>query len=708
MNLRAILFLISSLLFFLSSCSDDKEIPFDADDNFIISLTLTKNDVIYTAVIQDNDIIVTVPYTIDLNNATAFMEYTSSANIIPDPATITNWGNDMVFRVTSYNGDANEYTYSVIKTEIESQGDVILATQENVAAFEETKITVINGNLIIGSNEENATPITDLSPLNAIKEVEGQVVILNSFDGSDIDGLDMNKIGGLVVGNEGNTYSNENLYRLRFKNLQTINGDVSVYCDAIQFIEFDNLRSITGKCIFNIPKTTVFQFPMLETTESDFECLDVSSMTQFELPIVTKIGGKLSILKTTKLESIKLPNLYEAGSINFDHLGYELSTLSMPNITVVNGDLFLLSDWNGVEGSGYDWLGNSKLEKIDGLDKLTTVKGVLTLGQFSGLSEMPDFENLTLVGGVKVFSLDKFGPSVGVLNLGNADFQKFNDVQPMLTIGANAAQFQEVITKEDLSGVDVTFNLQTVSGSEEGYKPKLYFKKVRSIYFRVSTNANYPVQLNIESVEDDFKYEVRNSTKYTFSLPELKSVGGYMSMLLGTNIQAVECPKLESVGGQLIIPVGIGTPKTFDFSSLKYVCCADNPHYSKQGESTYYRYGSLHMIVRSYPLEFPSLEKVGGDGITVSQVAALNCPKLTAITDRLTCYNTGAKFTEFNLPSLITLRSAYLSSMKVSDFSVFGPMIQDGQITEENWSVKNCGYNPTYQDMKEGRYKPEE
>ena len=34
--------------------------------------------------------------------------------IIPDPETVTDWDNERTFRVTSYNGDAREYTYKAV------------------------------------------------------------------------------------------------------------------------------------------------------------------------------------------------------------------------------------------------------------------------------------------------------------------------------------------------------------------------------------------------------------------------------------------------------------------------------------------------------------------------------------------------------------------------------------------------------------------
>ena len=178
-------------LFFLGACDkNDEIIPEDADENFITSVVMTVDGKSYTADITDNTVTITVPYTVSLNNAEVEFKYTTSATIIPDPETVTDWDNERTFRVTSYNGDAREYTYKVVKSEIESDGDVELKTTEEVASFAATKTTVVKGNLIIGSDAEEAEKITDISALASLKEVTGNIVIRNSYNGADLTGLD--------------------------------------------------------------------------------------------------------------------------------------------------------------------------------------------------------------------------------------------------------------------------------------------------------------------------------------------------------------------------------------------------------------------------------------------------------------------------------------------------------------------------------------
>ena len=103
------LWAVIACLVFASCENDDPIIPADADDNFVTNVTMTVDGTSYSAVIENNTITITVPYTVSLNNAEVVFEYTPSATIMPDPTTITDWDTERTFRVTSYNGEANEY-----------------------------------------------------------------------------------------------------------------------------------------------------------------------------------------------------------------------------------------------------------------------------------------------------------------------------------------------------------------------------------------------------------------------------------------------------------------------------------------------------------------------------------------------------------------------------------------------------------------------
>lgn len=687
-------------------CSKDDTVPVDADENFITALTLSKDGKTYTAEVNGNEIMMSVPYTVNLDGAEATMAYTPSAKILPDPASVKDWDSDLVFRVTSYNGAKNEYKYSVTKQEIESNGDVVLKTQEEVAAFKNTDITVVNGNLIIGNNAEGATEITDLSGLSVIKEVKGFVEILNNYKSDDLEGLKMTSIGGLKVGTEEAPSANSELYLLRLESVETISGDVLVFNDLVQFIEFDNVSLIAGNCQFSTANLTTFQMPKLKEISGDLKFYDVSKLQNLQLPLVEKIGGEWYIQKSENLRTVEFPRLTEAGRIEYN-VQNELEKLSLPMLSVVNGDLKLITEKIFTEGSGFDWVGNVRLEKIDGLNNLTQVKGVLTIANFDGLMEMPDFSKIQSLGGFEAYGMRKFGPLKGTVDLSNAVFQA-TDTVPILALDMSKAPFAEIKTKEDLSDVDVSMGI-SIGNTTDDQKPKLNIKKVKSFNSKIIASGTQSVfTFDVETVENDCYFDLGTTKKISVKSPSLKYVGGYLSMLTSMQLQGLSFPELEEVGGQLICHPTIGTSaNAVEFPKLRNVGCATDPHYHQQGENSFGMYGTLH-IPGGRTLSFPALEKVGGEGISITQSKDFDCPKLKTISKRLTISRPNAMFTTFKFPELKEVKEVHIINMKATDFSVFGPMVQDGQITEENWNVTGCAYNPTYQDMKEGRYKPDE
>lgn len=438
----------------IAGCSDEDKVPADADDNFITALTLTKDGKSYDAVIEGNDIVVTVPYIVDLNGATASMVYTTSAKILPNPQIVTDWDNEMIFRVTSFNGEVNEYTYKVVKAEIESDGDVILKSQSDVDAFSETKVSVIKGNLVIGDNAENASAITNLEALAGIKEITGTLSLLNNYKGEALDGLNVTKVGGIQFGNKENASPCADTYRFRLEALQEITGDLELNNAGVQFIEFDNLTKVGGNIYIKGDAVTTLSCPKLVEVDGDFDLSDNTEMplTQLELLELENVEGKFSMIPSDNLLGLRLPKLRTSGSINF-FVGWGLKTLEIPELSEINGDLFLSARY---EASSYSHKSNVELVKIDGLDKLTKVKGLLTISCFDALREFPDLSALTLLGGIYLDDLETILPQRPTLDLSNASFETFNDIQPSIEV--TKSMFGEIKTKEDLSNVNINLS----------------------------------------------------------------------------------------------------------------------------------------------------------------------------------------------------------------------------------------------------------
>lgn len=654
--------LLFSLFFciFAVGCSDKDEIPVDADDNYITSVVLSVNDKTYEAVIENNTITVTVPYTVSLDGAKASFAYTPSAKIFPDPATITNWNTERTFRVTSYNGTINDYTYVVVKDEIRSEGNVELKTPSEVAAFIESGVTIIKGNLIIGSNAENAEIINDITGLSILKEVEGNIIIKNSFTGGTLTGLDnITSIGGLLIGSEENPLQDTSLEMISMSKIKNVTGDIQIYGSGASIIEFKELEKVEGNVIFN---------------------------------------------ENTKLTQISLPLLKETGSLEFKVLPREFSSISVPDIVTVNGNLSIESIYGEVETAGMRFfMGNTELKSIEGFDKLTSVTGVWSIKNFDVLEKLPKLQGLNQLGGVVIRQL----ALIESLDISNVSFTSSSPTHPCITI-EYCNKFNNLITKEDLTDVDVRIiSLNTAV--------KTNFTKINNFYYEANIDT---FESSLQSITGNLSIiQISGqSSKNTIDLSGINSIPGYL-LITGFSITSVKASNLKSIGGQSILQVGVDA--ILDFPSLTTVCCASSPEYIEEdllpgspvkniewGAFTVFLDGA---ITDSF---FPVLSHIGGTGLTLFRIyESASFPSLEVIDGSLKFGMTTDFISSDHLkfPKLLKLSGVHFDTVrKFSDYTFFKKFIDDGQITESNWKIENCTYNPTYQDMKEGRCKPAE
>ena len=120
-----------------------------------------------------------MPEGVSVQGAKAEVLCSELATITPDPSNITDWEGNQTLTVTSYNGKERTYHYSLSRTLIVGEGDVLLETAEDVEAFAARGISRIEGNLIIGKETGSVKEDSLLSfaALSGVKEVSGTVLI---------------------------------------------------------------------------------------------------------------------------------------------------------------------------------------------------------------------------------------------------------------------------------------------------------------------------------------------------------------------------------------------------------------------------------------------------------------------------------------------------------------------------------------------------
>ena len=685
-------------LFFLGACDkNDEIIPEDADENFITSVVMTVDGKSYTADIADNTVTITVPYTVSLNNAEVEFKYTTSATIIPDPETVTDWDNERTFRVTSYNGDAREYAYKVVKSEIESDGDVELKTTEEVASFAATKTTVVKGNLIIGSDVEEAEKITDISALASLKEVTGNIIIRNSYNGADLTGLDnIASAGGLQIGSVEAPSKATELHMISMKALETLSGDISVYNDQVTYVLFEKLATIGGSVMYNAPSLQSFEFPVLTSVDKDLNIQGLNgenkaagTISSLELSELTSVGGVLSVNNLAKLTSINLLKLKETGGLDFHTVPVMLETINLPEIETVNGSIIMEANMEAPPAGSFVPQRNDVLLAFGGMDKLTTVKGQIKIKNFTALKQLPDWSKITTLGSI---TLDYLEDLSGTLTLPNARFETFGETAPQIEI-ISKMLLNKIETAEDLSNVD--FVVKQI----QNFKfPEITFKSINNFTCTPTTNNTDYTIPTIQHVYGNL-HVTSTTTDCKAKFPDLEIVDGYGYIQIITG-GTVEMPALKEVGGQFYMS---GLFKGCDLPLLSKVCCSASPVYYEEGE------GSLAITLQNKSLDLPELLHVGGEGLFVDDATGITCNKLQTIDGTLQIkYATSLSQETLSMETLETLHGVFFNGLtKFTDYTFFGKFIENGMITEENWSVAKCGYNPDFQNMKDKKYTQE-
>lgn len=706
-----IMMLLFSAMVLLGSCSkDDPEIPADADDNFITELSLSVDNNTYTANIEGQNITVAIPYNVTLTSAVATIEYTQSATINPDPNKETiDWNREQVFTVTSYNGDTNEYTYRITHDEIEEKDDVTLRTMAEIEAFYEKGISVIDGNLTIGTDD--GEDITSLKKLSNLKSISGSLILKNSFKATDLTGLEqVTKIGGLSVGEQSNP-STAGLNHVSMPNLTEVTGNISIWNNNLKWVELKALNKVGGISLASEIIENI-ELPNLMEVGTDFiveGCLEreftdgstsgydppamKGNLSTFSIPNLQKIGGTLGVNFIATLKTISLAKLETIGNVNFEYLPMKFETIDLSALHTVSGFLKICSAKTvAIIGGAKTY--NDALTSLQSLSKLENVGGVLTLINFGTLTEIP-LPSLKQCGGIWLEGLVK----IERLDIPSVTFTVPGE-EPYATIHIADCSPLKLSTPEKVNA-KMQVNLTKLNGAPT------FETKTTIAEAELTSNSitNDLIFTNWEKVEGNFSL-VMNIGRYTkaINLPDMKEVGGYLNIswkkIAPTFRPTVSMPNLETVGGQLqVITLG----KEYNFSSLKTVCCADTPAYVNDSEATP-PVGSINIRVQTGGVSFPALTRVGGKGLAVLGGTSLTCPLLTDVdgTLVLNLY----KGNNVEMPILEKLGGCYFyKSTSLSDFTFFGKFIENGNITEGHWTVTGCGYNPTYQDMVDKKYK---
>lgn len=586
-----------------TSCDDDDEVvnPFAGTDNYITSFTLTKDGTQYNGYISDNQIIIYAPLSQSLEGAVATVKVCEQATVFPDPAGISDWDNERQFKVTAYNESEQTYAYRVVRSSETTQENIVLATQQEVDDFKNSDIVQIMGTLTIGSDAEDAEPITNLDGLSNLKEVSYDIRIMN-YSGEDIAGLGNLEIaGGLHI---------ENATALKILSLpKLIKAPVSGVTVTAETLESVSLPALTeaGALYIRSYNLSSLDFSALATVHGDLTLnvnKDINNMSssgltgtieQISFPVLKECGN-VQIAGFAAVTAIGIPVLESVGNLSIEQFK-TLETLSLPQMKTAN-DIYIHGaniaeelDFKSLETvTGNLKVDASKIENCFGLSALRTIQGMLILWNYH-FTSLEGLADLTVNGGVEI------------------------------------AKASATYTTLDLSHINVPSNEASITISEGGSIDKLILPET------IVANLNL-------------------SFAFRSAFPVIKGVKSAQYIDISLN----QFEAIDIVFEDLTSVYSLSVTRTSSGKSAKSIKCANVTELR---------------------------------GLSIS-----NCPDLTTL--------------DFNkLEKLTSTRGAIkiTDCTNLKDFSTFKTIFENyTSLASKHWVVSGNGYNPTFDDMKAGRY----
>lgn len=703
-NIKIILLTLSIAL--IGSCKKDKN-DFSGQDNFVANFFLTKGGVKLQAAITPGKIVVTAPENFSLEGAQANIILSENATISPELSSIADWTKEIDLTITSHNGTKSIYKYSLQRKALIQDGDVVLLTQADVEELAALKLTQINGSLTIGASE-GVDSITSLEQLSTITEILFDLTINSTYAGKDLAGLDnLEKIGGLKID------GNQNISTIELSKLISVISDLAINQSLVKTISFPELVNIDkGLLISNADSLVNIEFPKLKNIIQHLKIegsWGTNQLAAIKFPALEKVGGDITFGQWKEVSVVELPELTTASALRAGSM-IKMENISAPKLKSITTALQLeyntlmsSMDFGELEtiGTGLR-IENNSLTNLDGLKSLKSTGAECFIQNMEYLTSIQGLKGLQSVGDMLYFAslpalnddhlsgLANLASVKGDIVISQIPFKYFNGFA--LTQAKNLRILgQEINSIEsiDVSNIDVTGNFIISNISTP------YILKGKSTFngHLVFENAD-PAVINGFNEVSNLSYTADQGTAPEKVL-NIKKVTGSLSVNLYF-LQSFKMPALEEVGGEFTLNVGPGS-ETLSFPLLKKT---GNAFLDVAGVSSF---------------ALPALEIVEGDlNITIGgydrdNLEDLQLPALTTINGTLALggysnYYPNSKLKNLNgLSSITSVQGVYIYySTSLTDYTGLKNVLPS--LTAANWKTEYNDYNPTYQDMVDGKY----
>ena len=707
--------IICCLALLCTACSEEKtELPWGSD-NYIVSFSLTTGADTYPAVIRDGRITVSIPYNVSLEDAQVSYELCEHASIYPDPATVADWDQEWQFLVSSYDNQHDRtYLYTVERTDIATDGSLTLRTQAEVDAFARSGINTVEGNLTIGGEDEE-NPVTNLDGLKNLVSVRCDLTITAAYTGETLAGLEnLTACESLRIGST--AHPNETLRQLSLPALKEIKGDLCVYGTALQTADFKSLQSVAGHFVLQSDALLQLTADELTTVAGNMTLIGTTAdeakapCEQMYFPKLQRIDGTLTLSRFDRLSGLgtTFGVLTQAGALRYEHLALA-NTFEFPliettgNITVTDCPILrsvllpALTDAGSLEITGcpaIETLSFPKAERFDGDVSLATLPAIKDFGEF-----LPALKAIS--GDLSINDLSSLE---GVLDLSVYTFSPNSTLDLRLVAATRLTELRG----GDFSG-SLRIDASSLTPQPEAMPFEITgFKSLDTLRIAGFTHIS-ALSLPTESCDDLTIENCGSQAPFTLSLPNLVEVRG---TLLCRNCgkageaNSASFPRLRNIGRQLSFYVGASSFTALEFPLLETI--GNGEPVSDDPADDYALYTMPSGCAGKFIL--PSLQRVNGSMLvstwntSTDRAVAFRFPSLQSVAGEISVGHTAYKnrsvaTLDFSaLTAAGAIRIGNLSS--VTDFSTFTQVLP--RLSEQTWSVTDCGYNPTYQQMLDG------
>lgn len=609
-----------------------------------------------------------------------------------------------------------------------------METQADVDNFKTTSINTIDGNLTIGTDE--GEDILNLDGLSNLTTVTHAIIVKPSYKGVDLAGLEsLEYAGSIKLGTLSKLASNKTLKRVALPALKEITGDLILRNAALKTIDLPELVSVGEE--FNITSDSITSVNINNLSDIGDDLTIVGSIgtsanSDMEAIVFTQlkqVGGNINLRYLKGLLSVYFPELNNIGGMTTIEFCSNLGGLVFPEIVSAGGfslsDCSLLSDFQTpkMKESGAIIIERctnlcnmdcAKVSVVDGdiflrrvnipdlkcFTSLETVNGTLTLYDLQNVDDFTALSNLKSVRGLTIYGTSIRDVDISGIEFNGGLFKITND-----------KALASVTAQETFNGSAYIYG---TSGATSDVFEIHGFSVVKGDFdisdFHIITTLTIPVKI----IEGNANIGVSWSSSaliQNIDVPYLEEVNGTLSIKDPAKAESYSFGRLTRVGKNLNISCNT-TASICTISLPKLRTIGDA---FEEGDNTL----STWLIGGGEAHSFPELSTVNG-GLSIKtgsntyyKANSFACPKLKKINGALNIEPQAASsryrdntLTSLDFSSLEQVESITIQSRAVlTDFSSFATIFEKGGITDAaNWSVTDCGYNPTFEDMQAGRY----